>query len=48
MFLEVDGPDEMVEETVTTSEYKRQPVPENALLRFKDFIGMYEGLCIVK
>ena len=31
-----------VEESIS-NEYEREPVPKNALLNFKDFIGMYAG-----
>ena len=29
--------------SLTTNEYERQPVPKHALLRFKSFVGMYAG-----
>src|SRR3990170_8635924 len=31
------------DESLDTTEYEREPVPERALLGFKSFVGMYAG-----
>jgi purine-cytosine permease-like protein len=35
--------DTSAQQSSETSEFERQPVPQSALLKFKDFIGMYAG-----